>query len=134
MSRFAEHVTSTAFHLSLSKRMIDQLCQVEQLGRTWLMGTTGYALIARGLVENCDPNPERGDEGLEKVTHRDLVANPAMYCTPLVRLTKAGELLIPLLKEAGLYRDLRLEPGVDLPEPKVSIKKDIGNLKVGDEL
>lgn len=137
MSRFAEHVTSTAFHLSLSKRMIEQLCYVEQMGRTWLMGTTGYALIARGLVENCDPNPESGDVGLyEKISNRDLIANPSMYCTPLVKLSKAGELLMPLLREAGLYRELSLprEQGVELPEIKITVKKDTGNLKSGEEI
>ena len=76
---FREATTSTAFHLSLSKRMIDMLCLINEhqvmrfVGYSHWLNTT-KALRAKGLVE-CQR----------------------------YELTEAGRLVVNLLQEAGLY-------------------------------
>lgn len=76
---FREATTSTAFHLALSRRMIDMLCLINEhrvmdfVSYSHWLNTT-RALRAKGLVE-C--------HGYE--------------------LTEAGRLVVNLLREAGLY-------------------------------
>jgi len=108
MSLFREYVTSTAFKLSLSKVQIECICQIDQLGRTWLLLTTFNALAGKGLVERRPA----GDGESE---------HPA---GAHVSLTEAGRAVIPLLKLAGLYHELpKWEPAVDLPEPVIVIRR-----------
>lgn len=83
MNKFQQHVTQTAFNLSLSRAMIDYILTVEAgyipVAITSMIAT-GEALIRRGLIE---PVPGQ---------HMDL--------------TEAGKLLAPLLREAGFEANL----------------------------
>lgn len=95
--KFAAHVTSLAFNLSLSRNMIITLAQIaghaEKYERDVFVAfggfdtavTSGRALEERGLVYGF--NPER----------------PGMY-----RLTKAGEHVLELLKIAGLIEQVKI--------------------------
>jgi hypothetical protein len=108
MSLFREYVTSTAFKLSLSKVQIECICQIDQLGHSWMMLTTFNALAGKGLVERR----AAGDGESE---------HPAGVH---VRLTEAGRAVIPLLKLAGLYLELpKWDPPVDLPPIDVVIRR-----------
>jgi hypothetical protein len=104
-TRFSEHVTSTAFHLSLSKRMINVLAAIHQLSdkgyrkvlapseRVWSSHwvPTARSLSERGLVVHEDPSQQ----------------NPPWSRYPY-QLTKAGQLVLELLKEADLLREVSL--------------------------
>jgi hypothetical protein len=81
MSAFKEYATGTAFAISLSKPQIECLCQIHQTGGSWRLLTTSYALQRKGLVI------------------REFDGSWHM------RLTDAGEALMPLLKLAGLWVD-----------------------------
>ncbi len=90
---FAEHVTNTAFFLSMSKKQITYLISINNLpfesGRyyeslfitpdTWF--TSCRSLVAKGLIERVIDDP---------------VKNTGYYKT-----TKAGEIVCLLLAEAG---------------------------------
>lgn len=90
-SKFAEAVTSTAFNLTLSKTMIARLISVANgdvpstvriypaMGFNNLAVPAGQALKRRGLV--YAPDPEL----------------PGAY-----KLTRAGELAVEMLREAGI--------------------------------
>ena len=107
MSIFREYVTSTAFKLSLSKVQIECLCQIDQLGHSWMLITTFNALAGKGLVERR-PAP-RGDDHPAGVT---------------VGLTEAGRAVLPLLKLAGLYHEIpKWEPPADVPPIEISVKR-----------
>lgn len=94
-SKFADHVTSVAFHLTMSKSMIVMLVSVankrhatgvQSLRLVGLRDTsvdTGRRLEDRGLV--YAPNPEW----------------PGRY-----ELTRAGEIVVELLREAGLVQSI----------------------------
>jgi hypothetical protein len=77
VSRFADYATSTAFHLALSKPQILCLCQIEQVGGSYMQLGTFRALMDKGLVERLDGAG--------------------------VRLTDAGRAVLPLLRLSGLY-------------------------------
>lgn len=87
--RFSEHVTQTAFSLSLSKSMIVCLCQIarqepyaddlRELGLYDTAVPTNRRLSERGLIESRNPKL------------------PGVYT-----LTRAGELVLELLQIAGL--------------------------------
>ncbi len=104
MSEFSEYVTSTAFHLRLSKVQIDCLCQIHQIGQSWMLITTFNALAGKGLVTRVRLDAERD--------------HPA---GATVRLTEAGEAIMPLLKLAGLYREFPKFPA-PLKQPEVSVR------------
>jgi len=80
---FSEYSTSTAFLIQLSKRQVWGLLALQTGGKRdlWLESgqfiALGRTLAARGLVEHKDEKP-------------------------YWRLTKAGELMCLLLREAGL--------------------------------
>lgn len=81
---FSEYTTSTAFFLQLSKRQCWGLLALEKANKEpdhWLHSgqfiSLGRTLEARGLVEFNQTKPRR-------------------------RLTRAGRLIVALLKEAGL--------------------------------
>lgn len=97
---FRAHVTSTAFHLTLSQGMIDLMLQLHDLGACspddrGVIAEPGshfiqhaWALIRRGLVGHM--NPYRGPEH-----YRDRDYRPGYYLTP------AGAKVAELLKLAG---------------------------------
>jgi len=100
---FAEYVTSSAFNISLSSNMIacltmtanDQISK-EGADTFYFNGRNAYVqhvngLMRRGLVEH---NPILADH------HGGPIAWSEITWT--FRLTKAGELVFELLKEAGL--------------------------------
>lgn len=106
---FKNHVTSTAFNLTLSKAMIETLSYLDQSQAQQGIGLckfmTYWGLKDRGLVEPV------GD--IDRAQH---------YC--MVRLTETGRLVIPLLKAAGLYKTQYVgAPPVDIPPVEVTIKK-----------
>jgi len=102
-----DHVTSIAFNLTLSKRQLNLLVAMHHFKgypspgfRKFSEGNWRYtyfphfistrrALADRGLVRN-----EEGDEP------------PGIY------MTKAGELVCELLKEAGIYAERLTELGI----------------------
>ena len=101
MSTFSEYVTGTSSALSLSRRQIDMLCQLDQYGFTYGFLSTCGALVAKGLVER----PFTEKEGK-------------------VVLTEAGKAVIPLLKLAGLYVIYPTMPSAaDLPDIEVHVKQ-----------
>ncbi|AOI76077.1 hypothetical protein [Burkholderia sp. NRF60-BP8] len=84
--RFRDYVTSTAFSLTLSRRQVEALCQLDQMG--WCHGYlhTANALIGKGLCERAE------DDG-----------------RLVFRLTEAGRAVIPMLKLAGLYEKFQFD-------------------------
>lgn len=103
MSAFSEYVTGTAFNLSLSRRQIECLSQIDQYGGAWVSLNTFGALVAKGLCERI-PDEELGH-------------------MPRVRMTEAGQAVIPLLKLAGVYvKYPEIPPPVTLPEIEVKPK------------
>lgn len=107
MSRFAEYVTSTAFHLTLSRRQIEMLSQLDQISGTWGYISTSSALIDKGLCERVEVESQ-------------VPGNPP-YTT--LRLTEAGRAVIPLLKLAGLYVELpRLPEPAEIPPIEVAVR------------
>lgn len=100
MSTFSEYVTGTSFAISLSRRQIDMLCQLDQYDFTYGFLSTCGALIAKGLVER------RFDEKEGRVV-----------------LTEAGKAIIPLLKLSGLYVTYPPIPSAaDLPDIEIDVK------------
>ena len=114
-----DHVTSVAFHLSLSQRMVatlvflNEVCEHElplygrDAGGPFTKGLEQWvspvkSLIERGLVVHHfdkDHAGDRPDSGLR--WHYSI--------------TTAGELVVGLLREAGIYTDvLRAMPGLRL--------------------
>lgn len=103
--RFSEHVQSTAFSLTLSRRMIDALYFCKSF-KCVLSESTRRSLEGRGLIHEVEEETWKG---------------PRM----VLKLTDAGEAVLPLLKLAGLERDYgppakEYEP----PKVKVTIKVD----------
>lgn len=115
------HVTSVAFHLSLSQGQVAVLVWLnEAIERDWVIRSHRplaergrgpqsipmaldqfvmpvKALERKGLVEHCyyeGDAPERHKRG-------ERIATPDVY-----RITAAGELVVGLLREAGLYTDV----------------------------
>ena len=105
MSSFKDYVTSAAFALTISKRQIECLCQLDQLGDSWMFLTTFRALEGKGLAERVK---------------QDLDQHQGTY----VRLTEAGRAVVPLLKLAGLYITYPKWPEpVELPPINVIVKR-----------
>jgi hypothetical protein len=103
MSAFRDYVTSSAFHLSISRRQVDMLSQLDQFGASYGNIATCGALIGKGLVERIQDDASG---------------------FPRVRLTEAGKAVIPLLKLCGLYQEFPpLPEPVDLPEIIITIKE-----------
>lgn len=97
--RFAAHVTSTAFHLSLSRSMIVSLVAIANQKTP---GQYGNALRVAGLRDTAvDTNRRLEDRGL-------IVAPDPKY-PGLYEITSAGKLVVELLKEAGLVQDVPSE-------------------------
>lgn len=88
MSNFRDYVTSSAFVLSISHRQIQCMCEIHQWGASYRLLSTFQALERKGLVERI-----KSDE----------------KCTDgaFIQLTEAGHAVIPLLKLADLYVELK---------------------------
>lgn len=114
MSRFSEYVTSGAFSLSLSRRQVEMISHIDQLGYSWGYLSTCSALIEKGMVERIDAE---GDE-------------TQLYMRKVV-LTEAGRAMVPLLKLAGLYVEI---PKTPEPEPQPDIKVSIRCKTTGKEI
>lgn len=89
---FAEYSTNTAFLIQLSKRQVWGLLALQNSqADLWLHSgqfiSLGRGLEARGLVQRCEKQPYH-------------------------RLTKAGELMCALLREAGLNEKNTKTPSV----------------------
>jgi hypothetical protein len=110
-SKFKDYVTSTAFNLTLSKPMIECLSQMHQWGSSWANLSTCHALENRGLVERVSE-------------FSDLPEHLQHQLAPRVKLSDAGEALVPLLKIAGLY--VYFEPREDavILEPTIITRKE----------
>lgn len=115
INRFQSHVTSTAFSLSLSRNMIDELLclgymEPRQTTRFWAFNHTGtkQSLVRRGLVETWAVKDDTGNFLTE------------------AKLTEAGKILCQLLSLAGFKFDpYPWELGEDvvkMPEPQVTLK------------
>lgn len=98
MSAFKEYATGTAFAIALSKPQIECMCQIQQTGGSWRLLTTSYALQRKGLVI------------------REFDGSWHM------RLTDAGEALMPLLKLAGLWVDFSIPAAAAIPPIAVRAK------------
>ena len=97
--RFAAHVTSTAFHLSLSRSMIVSLVAIHNQRKP---GEFGNALRFAGLRDTAvDTNRRLADRGL--------IVAPDPKFPGLYEITSAGSLVVELLKEAGLVQDTAKE-------------------------
>lgn len=107
MSQFRDYVTSTAFALAISRRQIECLCSIDQLGHTWVTLSTFRALEHKGLVERTT-NAKPSDLDRFGTT---------------VQLTEAGRTLMPLLKLAGVYIDYRFPEPESLPPINVVVKR-----------
>lgn len=107
-NKFKNYVTSTAFSLSLSRNMIDNLCLLDQQDFGYVSSATYNSLYNRGLIEQCQN------------AHSDLPETLVNTLSPLAKLTEAGKALIPLLKLAGLY--VEYPKGVRLAEVAVSLR------------
>lgn len=98
---FSEYVQSTAFSLTLSRRMIDALYFCKRYG--FIMSrSTLQSLQGRGLIESVVEDRHDGPR-------------------TVIKLTEAGEAILPLLKLAGLNVDYG-EPPVIQPPPEVKVK------------
>lgn len=105
MSAFKDYVTSTAFALTISRRQIEAISMLHKYGKTWLLLSTIDALRRKGLVERVDA---LGDE----------------FAGQYVRLSEAGEAVVPLLRMAGLLIDYPdMPPPVEIPEVEVTIRR-----------
>lgn len=106
--KFRDYVTGGAFSLSLSKRQAEMLSHIHQMGSSFGYLSTYGALEAKGLVERIEPAD--GEE--------------VNQWTQKVRLTEAGNALVPLLKIAGVYVELpTYPPPAEIPSVKVTIKR-----------
>lgn len=103
---FKNHVTATSFNLTLSKAMVETLCYLDQSKTGICKFMTYWSLKDRGLIEPAG----------------EIIDGSSGYA--IVRLTDTGRLVIPLLKAAGLYRELFSgPPPEDIPPVKVTLKK-----------
>jgi hypothetical protein len=106
--QFRDYVTGTSFCLTLSRRMIEMISQMDAYGSTYGLMATARGLSERGLVEWADKEKYEGD------------SLPVMF---RFRLTEAGKAVVPLLKLSGLYVEYpALEPAVELPPIVVRMK------------
>ncbi len=104
MSAFRDYVTSTAFALTVSRRQIECISQLQQFGDTWMLLTTFGALERKGLVERVKAPTEDA------------------YFSTVARLTEAGQAVVPLLKLAGLLIEYPPTPEpVELPPIDVAV-------------
>lgn len=112
-----EHLTRVGFDLSLGKTHVEALVfldvalQTREYQRSPSMFVhASHGLQARGLVEHT----ARSREFLE----RRRQAGRSGDLTGIYKITRAGRIVISLLKEAGLYQDehVRLFPPLVLVE------------------
>lgn len=100
MSTFKDYVTGTSFALTLSRRQIEMICQLDQFGSSYGFISTFGALVGKGLAERRTDTPEK------------------------VHLTEAGKAVIPLIRLAGLYVEYPPIPEpVELPPISVRLKE-----------
>lgn len=97
-SNFRDFVTQTAFDLKLSKRMIVTLVIVMN-DDYW----EEDRVYSRDIYA-CYGAPEWYVPGIKALNRRGLVYAPDKKQPGIVKLTKAGELVVELLKEAGLIQ------------------------------
>lgn len=107
--QFKAYVTGTSFALTLSKNMIDMLCQMDRFGYTYAGVGTARSLHDRGLAEWAPTSENISD------------LPPADFRR--FRLTEAGRAVIPLLKLSGLYIEYPIYEAVDLPPTQVTIRR-----------
>ena len=102
-NKFRDHVTSTAFHLSLSNNMIATMVMISR--DQWLDGG------ARRFYFNGRDNWSTSYRSLEDrgLAEYNEEARTAIKVKWVFRLTKAGELTLELLKEAGLVVEYQPE-------------------------
>lgn len=106
--QFKDYVTGTSFALTLSRRMIEMLCQMDAYGYSYGLTGTARSLSERGLVEWVD---------------RDKVST-GEYCDfRKFALTEAGRAVIPLLRLAGLYIEYPVYEAVEQPPIEISIRR-----------
>ena len=113
-----EHVTSVGFSLTLSKRQIEAMFHIEKmikLNETFSSGsshfiTTSRALAERGLVEFHQPPEQCVTELIKKGASKETIYK--IYGVRYRwRLTKAGELMLGLLREAGMEEQFECKHG-----------------------
>ncbi len=106
---FREYATSGVFQLSLSRNMVGTLVGVYTGSRAAINHTYGVSalrsLIGRGLVVSLQDMI--GEEGLKDLSYKEgfTYSGEWLIAQPFYRLnwlTKAGELTVSLLQEAGL--------------------------------
>lgn len=120
--KFADHVTSIAFHLSLSRQMV--ICLVEVRERQQLIEKHGEKEGERLILEGFRPGrsrwralgmPSNQVPAYWALERRGLVEQmPEKFSERgwgKQRLTKAGELVFGLLEEAGLIERLEEATG-----------------------
>lgn len=98
--KLRDHVTSMAFSLHLSKRMI--LCLVDIAEKRYLERKFYQALGLNDYFIGSYRNLE--ERGL--VTYKDPGPMTAMSKEHPYSLTRAGELVLELLKEAGMVQEI----------------------------
>jgi hypothetical protein len=94
-SRFADHVTSVAFHLTMSKSMIVVLVSVAN--KRHATGKQSLRLV--GLSDTSVSTARRLEE-------RGILYAPNPEWPGRYELTRAGELVVELLREAGLVQSV----------------------------
>jgi hypothetical protein len=99
--RFATHVTSTTFHLSLSKGMI--ICLIAFANQR-KPGDYGNVLRAAGLRDTFVGTAR-------SLAERGLIEAPDKRWPGIYNLTRAGELTVSLLMEAGMVERVTAEKG-----------------------
>ena len=116
---FAGFVTSTAFSISLSRRMVHALVTIDTAiaHKHKLMGvhvhlSNEYALVRRGLIERHPVWGEVLDQWL-----KDRTGLPELTWDRKWRLTRAGELMLDLLVEAQLVEPRALRHPLPPPPP-----------------
>lgn len=94
-SKFSDHVTRVAFHLTLSRSMITVLVSVAN--KRHATGKQSLRLV--GLSDTSVSTAQRLEE-------RGLLYAPEAQWPGRYELTRAGELVLDLLREAGLVQSV----------------------------
>lgn len=100
--KFASYSTSTAFRLDLSKTQVKYLVLMD-FKCQYLLSTsiaTGRSLLARGLIEDKFFD-SRGDENGNVYPLSASFSGPTKFHKSA--LTRAGKMVLGLIKESGLY-------------------------------
>ena len=95
MSRFTEYATSTALSVSVSKSQVDMLCAFAQ----------GFSITdASHFITTFAALERKG------FAHKKIVGNrDKEYPTYTYALTKAGEIMVELIKEAELFIEYKMD-------------------------